>query len=79
MVPSFVNANQCHTGCFGICGFTNKLLCIVEGEEAGADVFDAATGRPLSMDALSNASLQPGTIHASFTGLQDQTGLPWLS
>ncbi|DBA74326.1 TPA: hypothetical protein ACH3X1_011100 [Trebouxia sp. C0004] len=44
-----------------------------EGEEAGGDVFDAATGRPWSMDALSNASLQPGKPHASFAGLPDQT------
>lgn len=54
-------------------------MCIVEGDEAGADVFDAATGRRLSMDALGNASLQAGTILASFTGFPDQSGLPRLS
>ena len=79
MVPSFVHANQGHNSSFGICGVTCKLLCVVEGEEAGPDVFDAATGRPLSMDALSDASLQPGSIHASFIGFPDQTGLPRLS
>ncbi|KAA6425694.1 MAG: hypothetical protein FRX49_04591 [Trebouxia sp. A1-2] len=53
----------------------SKGLGTADGEEEGGpDVFDAATGRPLSMDALSNASLLPGTTHASCTGLPDQTG-----
>ena len=79
MLLSLVHANKGHGSSFGICGSTYNLLCIVEGDEASADVFDAATGRPLSMDALSAASLQAGTIHASFIGFPDQTGLPRLS
>ncbi len=79
MLLSFVHANQGHGSSFGICGLTYDLLCNVEGDEAGADVFDAATGRPLSMDVLSDASLQPGSVHASFRGFPDQTGLPRLS
>ena len=75
MLLSVVHANQGHGSSFGICGMTYALLCIVEGVEAGADVFDAATGRPLSIDALGDASLQAGSIKE----LPDQKGLPRLS
>ena len=32
---------------------TSGVLLLVDEDEATADVFDAATGRPLSMEALS--------------------------